>query len=173
MPVDSGAREGIASRDLVLDGRVRMDVRVTLILDPAEGLHCWAHYAPPINDSFRVSYRKLLRWNDEIPFVKFAISEDDRPVLLAEVPAALLSEAALGRALARLLTVCDLLYPASLVWLHPGARRAPKPPHPPRHLALLERYAAELGELAAAAGAAAGVDAGAGADAEADAEERA
>ncbi|MFO1541613.1 MAG: YbjN domain-containing protein, partial [Chloroflexota bacterium] len=154
MPVDSGEREGIASRDLVLDGRVRVDVRVTLILDPAEGLYCWVHYAPPINDSFRVSYRKLLRWNDEIPFIKFAVADDDRPVLLAEVPAALLSEEALGRALARLLTVCDLLYPASLTWLHPGARRAPASARAPRHLALLDRYAAELGELAAAAGAA-------------------
>jgi len=167
VPVDSGEREGIASRDLVLDGRVRMDIRVTLILDPSEGLHCWVHYAPPINDSFRVSYRKLLRWNDEIPFVKFAVAEDDRPVLLAEVPAALLAEATLGRALARLVTVCDLLYPASLVWLHPGARRAPKPPHPPRHLALLDRYAAELGELAAAAAAAAGAVVEAGPEAEA------
>jgi hypothetical protein len=163
VPVDSGAREGIASRDLILDGRVRMDVRITLILDPAEGVYCWAHYAPPINDSFRVSYRKLLRWNDEIPFVKFAVAEDDRPVLLAEVPAALLSEDTVGRALARLLTVCDLLYPASLTWLHPGARRAPKPPHAARHLALLDRYAAELGELAAAAGAAAGAEAEVGA----------
>ena len=73
VPDERAEREGIVSWDLLLDGRIRHDVRVTLILDPALALLCWVHYAPPINDSFRVSYRKLLRWNDEIPFVKFEI----------------------------------------------------------------------------------------------------
>ena len=54
------------------------------------------HYAPPITDSFRVSYRKLLRWNDELPFVKFAVSVDERPVLTAELPVATLDRDALG-----------------------------------------------------------------------------
>ena len=58
--------------DLVLDGRRRFDLRVTVILDPALAIICWAHYAPPINDMFRKSYRKLLRWNDEFPFAKFS-----------------------------------------------------------------------------------------------------
>ena len=38
----------------------------------------WVHFAPPLNDSFRVSYRQFLRWNDELPFVKFALSADER-----------------------------------------------------------------------------------------------
>src|SRR3954453_20711945 len=80
-PVEGAGGAGIASWDLVLDGRRRFDLRITVILDPALALICWAHYAPPINDMFRKSYRRLLRWNDEVPFAKFSVSEDERPVL--------------------------------------------------------------------------------------------
>jgi len=110
---------------------------------------CWVHYAPPINDSFRVSYRKLLRWNDELPFVKFAVAEDQRPMLTAELPIAHVDQGAAGLMLARLVTICDLLLDDSLAWLHPGAKRAPVPVRPSRHEALLDRYAAALGELTA------------------------
>src|SRR6187431_2894139 len=87
-PVDRAERDGIASWDLVLDGRRRFDLRVTIILDPALALICWAHFAPPISDMFRKSYRKLLRWNDEFPFAKFSIGEDERPLLAIELPIA-------------------------------------------------------------------------------------
>ena len=150
-PDDRADRDGITSWDLLLDARVRHGIRVTLILDPALALLCWVHYAPPINDSFRVSYRKLLRWNDELPFVKFAVSPDERPVLSMEIPVAVLDRDALGLALARLLTVCDLCFADSLVWIAPQAKKVPVPARPSRHLALLERYAAALGELAAPA----------------------
>ena len=133
----------------MLDGRRRHDIRVTLILDPALALVCWVHYAPPINDSFRVSYRKLLRWNDELPFIKFAVAPDERPILTLEIPAAHLDRDALGIALARAVTVCDLLLDDSLAWLHPGAKRAPVPIRPSRHEALLDRYADALAELIA------------------------
>ena len=146
-PDERAEREGIVSWDLLLDGRIRHDVRVTLILDPALALLCWVHYAPPINDSFRVSYRKLLRWNDEIPFVKFAVSPDERPVLSTELPVATLDRDALGAALARLLAVCDLCFADSFVWIAPQAKKVPVPSRPSRHLALLERYADAIGEL--------------------------
>ena len=64
-PLERADRDSVTSWDLVLDGRRRFDLSVTLILDPSLGLICWAHYAPPINDMFRKSYRRLLRWNDE------------------------------------------------------------------------------------------------------------
>src|SRR5512134_2478689 len=103
-PVERAERDGIASWDLVLDGRRRFDLRVTVILDPAMALICWGHYAPPINDLFRKSYRRLLRWNDEFPFAKFSVGDDERPLLAVETPiAAAISGGAdgLGLALAR------------------------------------------------------------------------
>ena len=144
---DRAERDGITSWDLLLDGVRRHDIRVTLILDPSLALLCWVHYAPPITDSFRVSYRKFLRWNDELPFVKFAVSADERPVLTAELPVASLDRDALGIALARLVTVCDLLLDDSVKWLFAGAKVAPVPQRALRNEALLARYADRLGEL--------------------------
>src|SRR6188474_1483254 len=71
-PVERAERDGIASWDLVLDGRRRFDLRVTVILDPSLALICWAHFAPPINDEF--------------PFAKFSVGEDERPLLAVELP---------------------------------------------------------------------------------------
>jgi hypothetical protein len=124
---------------------------VTLILDPVLALVCWVQYAPPINDSFRVSYRKLLRWNDELPFVKFAIAPDERPILTGELPLSGLDRDRLGLMLARLVAVCDLLVGESVAWLWPGSKRPPVPVRAGRHDALLDRYANDLGELAAGA----------------------
>ncbi len=146
-PVEHDEREGVASWDLILDGRRRHDIRVTLILDPNLAFVAWVHYAPPLNDTFRVSYRQFLRWNDEIPFAKFAISEDDRPVLTTEIPIDRLDRDALGLAVARLVAICDLLFAESGRWLWPRAKSPPVPTRPSRHAALLERYAAHLAEL--------------------------
>jgi hypothetical protein len=46
-PVDRGERDGIASWDLVLDGRRRFDLRVTIILDPTLALICLGPSSPP------------------------------------------------------------------------------------------------------------------------------
>jgi hypothetical protein len=121
---------------------------VTLILDPALALIAWAHFAPPISDGFRRSYRLLLRWNDELPFVKFSIGEDERPLLTAELPVAGLDRDALGLALARLLAVADRLHAQAAPWLTAGGWR-PIRPGAARDAgaALLARYAGELAEL--------------------------
>ena len=132
------------SRDVRLDGRRRAALRVTLIVAPEVGLLAWAHYAPILGDSFRKTYRRLLRWNDELPFVKFALSEDERIMLTAEVPAASLDRDAVGRTLARLVAVCDLLHKESATFLGDWARPRPGPP-----TALLTRYAADIAELEA------------------------
>src|SRR5262249_22139071 len=84
-------REGIPSWDLKLDGLRRFDVRLTIIFDPSFACIVWVHFAPPISDSFRKSYRKLLHWNDEYPFAKFALAADERPILTADLPIALLT----------------------------------------------------------------------------------
>ncbi|CAN5792555.1 hypothetical protein BH24CHL6_BH24CHL6_13720 [soil metagenome] len=152
MPVERATREGVSSWDLLLDGRRRKRVRLTLILDPALALVGWVHYAPPLSDSLRKTYRQLLRWNDELPFAKFAISEDERPALTAEVTVAELEPDRLGLLVARLLAICDLLYPESAAWVDriklpkQADARASRPE--PAGVALLERYAAQLGELA-------------------------
>jgi hypothetical protein len=146
-PVERASREGVESWDLVLDGVRRRGVRVTVILDPEVALVCWVHYAPPLNDSFRVSYKKLLRWNDELPFVKFAISTDERPVLTSELATGQLDRDALGLTLARLVAVCDLLVEQSVDWLWPHAKKVPTPEGEPRNARLMARYARELGEL--------------------------
>ena len=140
-------REGITSWDLRLDGRRRFDLPVTLILDPELALICWVHYAPPIGDSFRKSYRKLLRWNDEFPFAKFSHAEDERPVLAAELPDRSLDRDELGLALARALAISDRLLDESAAWLWIGGTIPDVSSRTSRGAALIERYADRLGEL--------------------------
>src|SRR6187401_1880386 len=138
-PAERADRDGIASWDLVLDGRHRLDLRITVICDPSFALICWAHYAPPITDMFRKSYRRLLRWNDEFPFAKFSISEDERPLLAVELPVAAADADALGLAIARILGIADRLVDESKDWLWPGGRRPERPEHTPRGGEFLDR----------------------------------
>jgi hypothetical protein len=149
-PTERADRETITSWDLVLDGRRRARLRVTVILDPSLALICWAHYAPPINDSFRKSYRKLLRWNDELPFVKFSIGEDERPLLIAEIPVASADRHALGLALARQLAVADRYHADTVEWLKAGGWSIDLP-SPAQvdgpGVRLVARYAADLAEI--------------------------
>jgi hypothetical protein len=140
-------REGVVSWDLVLDGRRRFDIPVTLILDPSLALIVWVHFAPPIGDAFRKSYRRLLRWNDAFPFVKFAVAEDERPVLTTELPIDRLDRDELGLAIARLLAVCDQLLDESAGWLWIGGRIPPTGDRVGRQIALLARYADRLADL--------------------------
>jgi hypothetical protein len=156
VPLERSDREGVTSWDVVLEGRRRAGLRITLILDPGLALICWCHFAPPINDSFRRSYRRLLRWNDELPFVKFSIGEDERPLLLAELPVAGLERDALGLALARQVAVADRYHAQAVEWLRAGGWRTDPPADPDGPgLRLVARYSAELAELLAEAGGAA------------------
>ncbi len=140
-------REGVASWDLVLDGRRRFGLRITVILDPALAVICWAHYAPPINDMFRKSYRKLLRWNDEFPFAKFSVGEDGRPLLAVELPIAHAGADEVGLAIARILGIADQLLEESKEWLWIGGRIPEQSGRTPANLAFLDRYAGRLPEL--------------------------
>ena len=140
-PTERADRDGIATWDLVLDGRRRFDLRVTVILDPALALICWAHYAPPISDMFRKSYRQLLRWNDEFPFAKFSVGEDERPLLAVELPIERRRRDALGLALARILGIADRLLEESKDWLWIGGRMPDTGDRTSANAALLDRYA--------------------------------
>ena len=161
-PVERAERDGIASWDLVLDGRRRFDLRVTVILDPSLALICWAHFAPPINDMFRKSYKKLLRWNDEFPFAKFSVGEDERPLLAVELPidgvAALAAGPdrragadTLGLALARIVGIGDRLLDESKGWLWIGGRMPESSDRTPRNAAFLDRYEGRLPDIFEAA----------------------
>jgi len=147
--IERADREGVTSWDLVLDGRRRSALRITLILDPALALICWAHYAPPINDYFRKSYRKLLRWNDELPFVKFSVGEDERPLLVAEIPVAAADADALGLAIARQVAIADRFHDETVEWLKAGGWSTASPADAPDGAGrrLVRRYASELAEL--------------------------
>ena len=125
---------------------------MTLILDPAVALIAWVHLSPPLSDNFRKTYRQLLRWNDELPFAKFALSEDDRPILTAEIPAPVgLDRDAVGSLLARVLAMADMIHDQSLLLMGELRRKhaalaAESEPNP-AGTALLDRYAAEVEEL--------------------------
>ncbi|HEY3522802.1 MAG TPA: YbjN domain-containing protein [Candidatus Limnocylindrales bacterium] len=148
-PGEPTERDGVAAWDLELDGRRRFDIPVTLILEPALALIVWVHFAPPIGDGLRASYRKLLRWNDEFPFAKFSLAEDGRPILMAELPIEALDADAVGLALARLVLIADRLLEESAGWLWIGGRIPDRGAREPRNTALLVRYADRLAELAA------------------------
>jgi hypothetical protein len=147
VPSERADREGISSWDLVLDGRRRFDLRVTVILDPALAIICWAHYAPPISDMFRKSYRKLLRWNDEFPFAKFSVGEDERPLLAVELAIGEADADALGLAIARILGIADRLLEESKDWLWLGGRIPDYGERTSANGTFLDRFAARLPEL--------------------------
>jgi hypothetical protein len=111
----------------------------------------WVHFAPPLSDSFRKTYRQLLRWNDELPFAKFAISEDERPILTIEAPAEPLDRDVVGVMLARVLAICDLVHEPILELMgelrRAQAKAAAAGEPSPAGMALMERYAPHLGEL--------------------------
>ena len=144
--VAGGERDGVISRDVMLHGRRRRDIRATLIFEPSVGCLIWTPYAPPLRDGFRRAYQRLLRWNDELPFAKFGLADEDRISLSVELPVAGLDAQGVGLALARLIAICDLLVDESAAWLWPDGR--PALPARARPSAILERYAAALGELA-------------------------
>jgi hypothetical protein len=146
-PKTRADREGIAAWDLILDGRRRFDLRITVILDSSLAVICWAQYAPPINDMFRKSYRRLLRWNDEFPFAKFSVADDERPTLAVEVPIAEADADSVGLAIARILGIADRLLDESKDWIWLGGRM---PDHGDRvsgNTAFLDRYTGRLPEL--------------------------
>jgi hypothetical protein len=148
-PIERVDREGITSWDLVLDGRRRFDLRVTLILDPSFALLVWAPFAPPINDMFRKSYRKLLRWNDAFPFAKFGLTEDERPLLMSELPIETVDAGALGQSLARTIGIADRLFEETVPWLWIGRRKPDQSKRTTRNARLLAEYAEVIADLEA------------------------
>ncbi len=98
---------------------------------------------------------RMLRANFDYPFVKFAMTDDDRPMLMTELPAAALDRDELGRGLARLAIVADRLLEETA---NAVADRGTLPDwggRDPRNPALLAAYRAEVEAHDAGVGAAA------------------
>lgn len=106
----SGAPDAAAfSRDLMLDGDRRFDLRVTVAWVTGVGCSLWAYYGLEAMEVPKRVYLRMLRANFDYPFVKFAMTDDDRPMLMTELPSAALDRDELGRGLVRLTTVADRL----------------------------------------------------------------
>jgi len=97
------------SRDVILDGERRFDLRVTIAWAAGMGLHLWGYYGPDAMELPRRTLLRLLSANAEYPFVKFAVTEEDRPMLIAELPPDTVGRDELGRALVRIAVVADRL----------------------------------------------------------------
>ena len=148
VPGDAVDRDGVSAWDLAVDGRRRLDLRITLILDPATGLIVWAHLAPPLGDGLRKAYRALLRWNDDFPLAKFSLAEDGRPILSVEVPQRWLDADECGLALARVVGIADRLFDETRPWVWIGGRvPAGYAARERRSQTLLDRYGPRLPEL--------------------------
>ena len=143
-PGKAQSRDGVHSWDLRVDGRKRRGIPMTVILLPGVGCVVWVPFAPPLTDEFRKSYRRLLRWNEEYPFVKFGVTEDERPVMGVEVAQPNLTEESLGEALARCVAMCDHLAAETTKWNDRAPGWKGKAASGER---LLERYADRSAEL--------------------------
>jgi hypothetical protein len=112
MEVVGGAGEAgdrAFSRDLLLDGERRFDIRVTVAWVDGVGLSAWAHYGEDGMEIPKRVFARMLRANFEYAFVKFALTEEDRPMLMTELPPSGLEREGLGQALTRLAIVADRL----------------------------------------------------------------
>lgn len=102
-------RDAAFSRDLVVDGDRRFDMRLTVAWVDGVGVSLWAYYGLEAMEIPKRIYARMLRANFEYPFVKFAMTEDDRPMLMTELPTAGLDRAELGRGIVRMAVVGDRL----------------------------------------------------------------
>jgi hypothetical protein len=104
-----GPSDPAYSRDVVVDGDRRFDLRVTVAWVAGIGCSLWAYYGPDAMEIPKRVYARMLRANFDYAFVKFAMTDDDRPMLMTELPAAGLSRDELGRGIVRLAIVADRL----------------------------------------------------------------
>ena len=104
-----GAGELSLTRDVILDGERRFDLRVTVAWVADLGLSLWAYYGMEAMEVPKRVLHRMLRAGFDYPLVKFAMTEDDRPMLMTELPPAAMSRDELGRGLTRLTIVADRL----------------------------------------------------------------
>jgi hypothetical protein len=97
------------TRDVMLDGLRRFDLRVTVAWVEGVGTSLWAYYGLEAMEIPKRIYARMLHANFDYPFVKFAMTDDDRPMLMTELPTGAVNRDELGRGLVRLTVVADRL----------------------------------------------------------------
>jgi hypothetical protein len=107
------ASDSAFSRDLVLDGQRRFDLRVTVAWVSGIGLSLWAYYGLEAMEIPKKTFLRMLRANFDYAFIKFAMTDDDRPMLMTELPPSAVDRQQLARGLVRLTIVADRLLEAT------------------------------------------------------------
>jgi hypothetical protein len=139
VPTDPGF-----SRDLLLDGARRFDLRVTVAWVDGVGLSVWAYYGDEGLEIPKRVYAAMLRANFDYPFVKFGLADDDRPMLVVELPPDGLDRDALARALVRLTVVADRLLDETAAAIADRGILPDWSGHTPRNESLLAAHRAEV-----------------------------
>ena len=138
------AGDAAFSRDVIVDGDRRLDLRMTVAWVSGVGCSLWAYYGLEAMEIPKRTYARMLHANFDYPFVKFALTDDDRPMLMTELPAAAMDRDELGRGIARLAVVADRLMDETA---HAVADRGLLPDwsdRQPRNRALLDAYRDEV-----------------------------
>ncbi|MGH2445679.1 MAG: hypothetical protein ACRDGD_06540 [Candidatus Limnocylindria bacterium] len=104
-----GLGERALSRDIIVDGERRFDLRMTVAWVAGVGSSLWADYGLEAMEMPKRTLVRMLRANFEYPFVKFAVTDDDRPMLMTELPPGAMDRDELGRGIVRLAIVADRL----------------------------------------------------------------
>ena len=134
------------SRDVLLDGRRRFDLRVTVAWVAGVGTSLWAHYGPEGMEIPRRVLLRMLHANFDYPYARFGITDDDRPMLMAEL-GDLRDADELGRGLVRLVVMADRLLEETAAAV---AERGVLPDWQDRtcrNTALLDRYTPQVEAL--------------------------
>ncbi|HSM39014.1 MAG TPA: hypothetical protein VK838_06735 [Candidatus Limnocylindrales bacterium] len=132
------------SRDVMLDGERRFDLRVTVAWVAGIGLSLWAYYGPEAMEIPKRVFGRMLRASFDYPLVKFAMTDDDRPMLMTELPAAAATRDELGRGLARLVIVADRLLEETALAVADHGRLPDWSERSTRNPSLLAAYRAEV-----------------------------
>ena len=138
------AGDAAFSRDLLLDGTRRFDLRATVAWVEGVGLSAWAYYGDEEMEVPKRIYARMLRANYEYPFVKFALTDDDRPMLMTELSPVGLDREALGRTLVRLTVVADRLIEETAAAIADRGHLPDWSGRTPRNEALLAAHRAEV-----------------------------
>jgi hypothetical protein len=144
--VDGSGQPGEAAltRDVIIDGRRRFDLRVTVAWVDGIGLSLWAYYGQEAMEIPRRVLHTMLRTNFDQPMIKFALTDDDRPMLMTELPPAAASRDELGRGLVRLATVADRLLEETAAAVADRGQLPDWTGRSPRNPDLLAAYAADV-----------------------------